>query len=90
MEYLYLRQNNLTGTMPPELSALTALRTLAVYRNPFLGGDLPSSYRTMINLQNFCKSHTEYPMVNCHTAHVQFQQMPTSVPLLRFHPSGGP
>lgn len=52
LEVLNLAYNGLTGTLPPEFSSLTSLRTLYLHQNKDLTGTLPASYSELTELRN--------------------------------------
>lgn len=53
LEYLIVRTNNFTGSLPSTWSALTSLKKLEAGGNPNLGGTLPAAYSSMRALEVF-------------------------------------
>ncbi|WVZ68879.1 hypothetical protein U9M48_017760 [Paspalum notatum var. saurae] len=53
LQHLKLDNNRLGGTIPAELGALTRLQTLWLASNPLVAGDLPESFKNLVNMVNF-------------------------------------
>ncbi|MBI2212828.1 MAG: hypothetical protein HYU52_04205 [Acidobacteria bacterium] len=57
--YLYLQENNLSGTIPTEIGNLTALYDLFLSANTKLTGPLPPTLANLVNLERFWANNNE-------------------------------
>jgi len=51
---LVLDDNLFSGAIPPSLGSLKGLQTLCLSDNPFDAGELPASFKNLVNLTIFC------------------------------------
>lgn len=56
---LDLRENNLSGTIPPEIGSLTKLQYFTLHSNPLLKGSLPKEFYHLTDLEKFSNSQTQ-------------------------------